>query len=310
MINSDNLHNALNADIKTPIPESIVSKIISLPPFITVSGVSNFRDLSYENNLCPGYVYRSANLSDITEEGKVMFTADLGITTIFDLRNESERTKAPPPQIEGIDTIWMPYGTRPASLNLRDFAGEDKGANGFVKMYTGILEACAPAFAQVFKHIRDQPDDPFVFHCSGTFVLRFPSIHTVAFATLFDWTFADQCILFPTAGKDRSGVLAALILLLMGRPLNEIINDYMLTRAGLENVRENLTQALALNEGTGHLSPEAIGMLELSGVRAQAMAAFLKSFHSTYGSGAEGYLTTKLGFSHDDIKLMRRSLAA
>ena len=96
----------------------------------------------------------------------------------------------------------------------------------------------------------------------------------------------------------------------MGRPQTEIINDYMLTRAGLENVRENLTQALALNEGTGHLSPEAIGMLELSGVRAQAMAAFLKSFHSTYGSGAEGYLTSKLGFSQNDIKLMRRSLAA
>jgi hypothetical protein len=96
----------------------------------------------------------------------------------------------------------------------------------------------------------------------------------------------------------------------MGRSQDEIINDYILTRAGLENVRENLTQALALDEGTDHLSPEAIGMLELSGVRAQAMAAFLKTFHSTYGSGAEGYLTTKLGFSHADIKLMYQSLAA
>lgn len=167
MKNSNNLHDVLNTGLITPIPEPTVSKIISLPPFITVSGVSNFRDLSYENNLRPGYVYRSANLSDITEEGKVMLAADLGITTIFDLRNEGERAKAPPPQIEGIDLIWMPYGARPASLNLRDFAGEDKGANGFVKMYMGILEACAPAFTQVFKHIRDQPDDPFVFHCSG-----------------------------------------------------------------------------------------------------------------------------------------------
>ncbi|KAJ5905903.1 uncharacterized protein N7473_002819 [Penicillium subrubescens] len=254
MINSDDIHDLLNTGLITPIPDSTVSKIISLPPFISVPGVSNFRDLSYENNLRPGYVYRSANLSDITEEGKVMFAVDLGITTIFDLRNEGERAKAPPPQIEGIDMIWMPYGARPASLNLRDFAGEDKGANGFVKMYMGILEACVPVFTQVFKHIRDQPDDPFVFHCS--------------------------------AGKDRTGVLAALILLLMGRSQDEIINDYILTRAGLENVRENLAQALALDEGTDHLSPEAIGMLELSGVRAQAMAAFLKTFHSTYYGGA------------------------
>ncbi|CEO60545.1 hypothetical protein PMG11_05168 [Penicillium brasilianum] len=278
MIDTDNLHDVLNTDIKTPIPESTVSKIISLPPFITISGVSNFRDLSYENNIRPGYVYRSANLSDITEDGKAMLAADLGITTIFDLRNEGEREKAPPPQIEEVDTVWMPYGSRPASLNLRDFAGEDHGSSGFVKMYMGILEACVPAFTQVFKHIRDQPDDPFVFHCS--------------------------------AGKDRTGVLAALVLLLMGRPQDEIIKDYILTRAGLENVRENLTQALALDEGTDHLRPEAIGMLELSGVRAQAMAAFLKTFRSTYGSGAEGYLTTKLGFSHGDIKLMYKNLAA
>jgi hypothetical protein len=170
MIDTDNLHDVLNTDIKTPIPESTVSKIISLPPFITISGVSNFRDLSYENNIRPGYVYRSANLSDITEEGKAMLAADLGITTIFDLRNEGEREKAPPPQIEEVDTVWMPYGSRPASLNLRDFAGEDHGSSGFVKMYMGILEACVPAFTQVFQHIRDQPDDPFVFHCSGMFV--------------------------------------------------------------------------------------------------------------------------------------------
>ncbi|KAF3388685.1 Tyrosine-protein phosphatase [Penicillium rolfsii] len=278
MIDSDNLHDVLNTSLVTPIPEQTVAKIISLPPFISVSGVSNFRDLSYENNLRPGYVYRSANLSDITEEGKMMLAADLGITTIFDLRNEGERAKAPPPYIEGIDSNWLPYGARPASLNLRDFAEEDRGAHGFVKMYMGILEACVPAFTQVFKHIRDQPDDPFVFHCS--------------------------------AGKDRTGVLAALILLLMGRPHDEIINDYILTRAGLEDVRENLSQALALDEGTDHLSPEAIGMVELSGVRAQSMAAFLKTFHSTYGSGAEEYLTTKLGFSHDDVKLMYKNLAA
>lgn len=80
MINSDNLHNVLNTDIKTPIPASTISKIISGLPFTTISGVSSFRDLSYENNLRPGYVYRSANLSDVTEDGKVMLTGELLVT--------------------------------------------------------------------------------------------------------------------------------------------------------------------------------------------------------------------------------------
>ncbi|KAJ5993649.1 hypothetical protein N7451_009373 [Penicillium sp. IBT 35674x] len=276
MIDAENVIDILSTDIRTPIPVSIVSKIISLPPFVTLPGVSNFRDLSHDNVLRPGYVYRSGNLSDLEEKGKSILAEDLGVTTIFDLRNQGERERAPSPVITGIETIWMPYGTRPASLNLRDFTQDDHSATGFVKMYMGILNAATPIFTEVFSHIRDEPNDPFIFHCS--------------------------------AGKDRTGVLSALILLLIGRPHEEIIIDYLYTRVGLESVRENLTQALALHAGTDHLSPEANGMLELSGVRASAMEAFLKTFETTYDGGVEIYLNTQLGFSFEDIVLMRKNL--
>lgn len=168
MLKPEHIHEVLNADIRTPIPEPLVDKIKSLPPFIPIPGVSNFRDLSHDgNNLRPGYVYRSGNLSDISDSGKTTIAVELGISTIFDLRNESEREKAPASSIPGVDTIWVPYGAQPATLNLRDFAGDDQGALGYVKMYSGILEAAAPSFTAVFKHIRDNPDDPFIFHCSG-----------------------------------------------------------------------------------------------------------------------------------------------
>jgi hypothetical protein len=177
MLDTEKIQKVLNTDISTPIPEPMVTKITSLPPFIDIPGVHNFRDLSHDDNkLRPGFVYRSGNLSDIMDSGKSIIASELGITTIFDLRNEGERQKAPPPSLPGVDTIWMPYGARPATLNLRDFAGEDKGATGFVKMYSGILEAAVPGFTEVFKHIRDNPDDPFIFHCSGKFfcfVVRF-----------------------------------------------------------------------------------------------------------------------------------------
>lgn len=94
----------------------------------------------------------------------------------------------------------------------------------------------------------------------------------------------------------------------MDRPHEEIIQDYLLTRVGLEHVRENLTQALALDAGTDHLSPEAIGILELSSVRGHAMASFLKNFESTYQGGIHGYLTEKLGFPAVDIERMRQNL--
>lgn len=167
VIDTENLYQVLSTDICTPIPEATVSKIVSRAPFITVPGVSNIRGLSHGNGVRPGFVYRSGNLSDITDEGKSVLVGRIGVRTIFDLRNQSEREKAPSPEIEGIKTIWMPYGVRPASLNLRDFARKDHSAIGFVKMYMGILDSAAPAFRQAFQHIRSCPNDPFIFHCSG-----------------------------------------------------------------------------------------------------------------------------------------------
>ncbi|KGO58874.1 Protein-tyrosine/Dual-specificity phosphatase [Penicillium expansum] len=282
MHETDQIREILNTDIRTPIPQALVTRITSLPPFIPIPGVSNFRDLSHNGNkLRPGFVYRSGNLSDILGPGKSIIAAELGITTIFDLRNEGERQKAPAPSITGVDTVWLPYGARPATLNLRDFAGPDKGAAGFVKMYFGVLEAAAPCFTQIFKHIRDNPDDPFIVHCS--------------------------------AGKDRTGVFAALILLLINRPHHDIIYDYILTRVGLESARENLMQASAVNLGTdgvdvSQLSPEAVGMLELCGVRATSMADFLVSFEKSYRNGVEGYLIDRLGFTQTDVLTMRKNL--
>lgn len=47
-------------------------------------------------------------------------------------------------------------------------------------LYSQILDSAGPAFGVVLRHIRDNPDSPCLFHC--------------------------------TAGKDRTGVLAALLL--------------------------------------------------------------------------------------------------
>ncbi|KAI2726844.1 hypothetical protein CBS147311_2414 [Penicillium roqueforti] len=282
MSKTDQFREVLNTDIRTPIPEELVTRISSLPPFIPIPGVSNFRDLSHDNNkVRPGFVYRSGNLSNIFGSGKSIIATKLGITTIFDLRNEGERQRAPSPSIPGVETIWLPYGDRPATLNLRDFAGEDKGAQGFVKMYFGILEAAVPCLTEIFKHIRDNPDDPFIVHCS--------------------------------AGKDRTGVFASLVLLLINRPHEDIINDYILTRVVMEGARDNLMEAFAVNTETGEadfsqLSPEALGMLEMCGARASSMEAFLVSFENSYKNGVEGYLMDKLGFSQSDLSTMRKNL--
>ena len=72
-------------------------------------------------------------------------------------------------------------------------------------------------------------------------------------------------------------------------------------------------QAFAMNLGgrrvdISQLTPEALGMLELCGVRATSMAAFLVAFERTYKNGAEGYLIDGLGFTQSDVSVMRKNL--
>jgi protein tyrosine/serine phosphatase len=72
---------------------------------------------------------------------------------------------------------------------------------GFKKAYYDILTNGGPAYKAIFTHIRDSPTEPFIIHC--------------------------------TAGKDRTGVVGALILSLVGVDQNTIATEYSLTEKGL-----------------------------------------------------------------------------
>lgn len=59
-----------------PLDPVYVNQRLSQPPFVTISGVVNVRDLglystTYNGQLTkPKFVYRSAEIASITEEGK------------------------------------------------------------------------------------------------------------------------------------------------------------------------------------------------------------------------------------------------
>jgi len=57
-----------------------------------------------------------------------------------------------------------------------------------------------------------------------------------------------------SGGKDRTGVISALILYIAGVPLETINLDYILTRAGVEPARKALQQKA--KEAGAYLDPE------------------------------------------------------
>lgn len=115
-----------------PLDPSYVQEVLSRPPFTSISGVINVRDLGGYPSIThpgkstkPGFIYRSAEVASITDEGDLVlgiFSATLlncvgkeqvrrlGIKTVFDLRSDTEIKKynAPLPTIVDVELLHVP----------------------------------------------------------------------------------------------------------------------------------------------------------------------------------------------------------
>ncbi|KAL5527764.1 hypothetical protein ACEPAG_6565 [Sanghuangporus baumii] len=273
-----------------PLDSEWVQQRLANFPFIHIDGVTNVRSLgpypvkpqSQEGANVrlltrPRQLFRSAEVSGITERGKVQMR-ELGITRVFDLRSDTEMEKydTPVPQIEGVEVIRAPvfqiedYSPEVMARRFQLYASGKTEA--FMELYSQILDNGGQAFSEILKHVRDRPDEGCLFHC--------------------------------TAGKDRTAVIAAILLSLAGVDDEIIADDYELTRVGREPVRTKILQRLSKEPIFAENKDAALNMLTS---RRETMLAFLQMLREKYG-GAEGYVQKCCGLSKDDIKTIRRNL--
>lgn len=170
------LSSILSTPIQSRISPTVVQGILSQPPFLPIPGALNIRDISVPPYVRQDLIYRSGAISHITPAGKPSLVPKYGIRTIFDLRTRAERDRGPSPDLEGVETRWIP-STADAGIEMRvmrnveprDFVDED-GKAGFLKMYTNILESHKDAFKAVLIHLRDEKGGGMLFHCTGTII--------------------------------------------------------------------------------------------------------------------------------------------
>ncbi|KAF7362497.1 Protein tyrosine serine phosphatase [Mycena venus] len=181
---------------------------LSSPPFVVIEGVINVRtiggykaDASYIVN--PKLVFRSGEVNGITETGKEQLLA-LGIRRIFDMRTNYEINmyKTASGGIPDVDFIHVPVGKEEAwdpEKRLKHY--EENELEAFVKDAEETLQTAAPALEAIFR--------PFSREARGAMPI---SLH-------------------------RTGLVAALILMLLGVDDADITKDYALTTVGLEPAR-------------------------------------------------------------------------
>ena len=171
---------------------------------LPLAGTSNFRDLG-------GYVghggrtvrwrriFRSDHLGALTDED-VATLAGVGLQRVCDFRGVVER-EAQMCVMPGVKVHSLPI-TPTVVQGMKDLmaAGCRITAHDTVQLmqqtYREFVVDNSPRFAELFTHLLES-DDPLVFHC--------------------------------TAGKDRTGFAAAMILMSLGVPRAVAMQDYLLT---------------------------------------------------------------------------------
>jgi protein tyrosine/serine phosphatase len=135
-----------------------------------------------------GRVYRSCALVELTEADVRVLRDRMNLRTVIDLRDKTEISQ------NGLGPLGK-SSIRYYHVSVIDLPLDNSNVrSGLVGRYRQIAEVGAARIVRVMHILANPNSHPVVFHC--------------------------------TAGKDRTGVVAALLLSLLGVELDEIVNDY------------------------------------------------------------------------------------
>ncbi len=237
------------------------------PRLVPLAGSFNFRDLggypTADGRVTRwGRLFRSDTLHEVTEEDVALLRA-LGLATIVDLRTSRELER----------TGRGPLGPEPIAYHhlsvIRDEAGEAMAApapagEDLSERYLWYLDVGREPLTQALALVTQSANLPLVFHCA--------------------------------AGKDRTGVLAALVLDILGVSAELIVADYLITASRMESILDRYRSDPAFADRMAQVPPSRFG------VEAPTMVRFLAELDNRFG-GARGWAVSS-GVAPADLDCM------
>ncbi len=245
---------------------------------IKLKHVKNYRDLggiktADGRETRPRMLIRGTTLFDLSPLAISMLKEQYNLKTIIDLRTQKEKLEKPDVEIDGVEILHMPI----IDEAVAGISHEKK-----VRSMASLL--MMPPMEELYVNmVKDQSLDNVVR------VLKFIlTMHVPKYALVF------HC----TAGKDRTGIIAALLLAFLGVDRETIIKDYLLTNKNVR-IKSNLVYvALLLTKGNHKLA---------SKIKHYCMAepgfinASLSQLEKDYGS-LQSFFTQKLGFTEKETQ--------
>jgi protein-tyrosine phosphatase len=242
-------------------PGELRAGIVAAERLVPLEGTLNFRDLggyatADGRRVKWGRLFRSDGLHGLTDADHGLL-ASIGLRSVYDLRWARER-EAQPSRLpaDGVTVHHVSIGQDPTGDDFmaQIFSGEitEVGIDWMIDTYRQMVDEGATAFARLLAHLAEPAALPAVFHCS--------------------------------AGKDRTGLSAALLLRLLGVPDEVVLDDYELSTTyrsdrRVEELRPRFEEAgLDIDRFRNYLSAPR-----------PALVAALEHIDGAAG-GVEGYL--------------------
>lgn len=238
---------------------------------IPLQGIENFRDFgdyaAGQGRLKKGVLYRAAHQAQATDED-LAWLAELNLATVVDLRRPNERERDPSRRWDGfaaqvIDNDLGVTGEDPWHTFLRGSDLTVESIQAYMVEYyrrAPFKERHLDLFTRYFQALA-QGAGPVLIHCA--------------------------------AGKDRTGILAALTHHIAGVSDDDVIDDYLLTNDPARFERRGPKFIAVIAEATGRAPTEA-AVRAAMGVEADYLAAAFEVMKAQHGS-LDGYLEQAVG---------------
>ena len=248
--------------------------------WIQLAGACNVRDLGglplRDGGVTrSGVVLRADALDGLTADDVTALADAFGLRHVIDLRSDGERVERGRGLLGDRVVAYTQVEVVPSdALGARQAAREERFANGdepaaiMADGYMHLLELGGPAFAQAVNALAEEGGTPALFHCS--------------------------------AGKDRTGVLAALLLDVAGVEHDAIVADYALTTERVDAVFARLRGA----QWFSRLAEEVPAFV--FGSEAATMSAFLAALADRWGDA--GTYLTSVGATGQSLETVRQTL--
>lgn len=238
---------------------------------ISLEGAFNARELGGHvtrsgRRVRPRALYRCSALH------RMASAADLGVRTVLDLRGPQDVSRDADrlgPVLEHAEVRRLAMPMLPAEFEgqpTSEYLSELHGRHVSTDRYRGYLQVARDNVRGLFDPLGRADAFPVLIHC--------------------------------TAGKDRTGVLVALILDILGVEAEAIVADYARSNDSVETLAQALGRSLPES-----MSESYMGLL---GAPAEAMRGLLTWLHAEHGS-ARGYLSS-LGVKPATFEVLEAAL--